>query len=112
MICHKLQPLCVASKFFKPSLLKKALLQSLDVIDPIDSWVITFDLDKSKPRFPLLVTFHIPIIIHNLDVHRCIIDEGASTCVMYSFIWKNLGSIELTPYTISLKDYDGRPSKP
>jgi len=31
---------------------------------------------------------------------------------MSSFIWKKLGSLELTLSTISLKAYDGRPSKP
>jgi len=90
----------------------KALLQSLGAIDPVDSRLIAFDLDKSEPRLPSSVAFHIPVTIRNLNVHRCIIDEGASTCIMSSFVWKKLGSPKLTPSTISLKAYDDCPSKP
>jgi len=39
------------------------------------------------------------------------IDEGVCTCVMSSFVWKKLGSLEIILSTISLKDYDVRPSK-
>jgi hypothetical protein len=44
--------------------------------------------------------------------HRCIIDEGASTCIMSKTVWQKLGSPELTPSAITLRAYDGRPSSP
>ena len=71
---------------------KNDLLQSLGAIDPVDSQLIAFDLDKSKPRLPSSIAFHILVTIRNLKVHRCIIDEGAPTCVMSYFFWNKLGS--------------------
>jgi hypothetical protein len=59
-----------------------------------------------------LVAFQIPVKIQNIMVHRCIIDEGASTCIMSKIVWKKLGSPELIPSTITLRAYDGRPSSP
>jgi hypothetical protein len=47
-----------------------------------------------------------------MTVHQCIIDEGASTCIMSKVVWKKHGSPELVPSTIILRAYDGRPSSP
>jgi hypothetical protein len=46
----------------------------------------------------------------NITIHRCIIDEGASTCIMSKSVWKKLGSPELIPSAITLRAYDGQPS--
>jgi hypothetical protein len=43
-------------------------------------------------------------------VHQCIINEGASTCIMSKTVWQKLGSPDLVPSTITLRAYDGRPS--
>lgn len=85
----------------------KALLQSSGAIDPIYARLIAFDLEKSEPDLPSSVSFHIPVVIRNLNIHQCIINEGASTCVMSYFIWKRLDSLDLTLSTILLKSYDG-----
>jgi hypothetical protein len=53
-----------------------------------------------------------PVKIQNIKVHRCIIDEGASTCIVSKTVWKKLGSSELVPSVITLRSYDGRPSSP
>jgi hypothetical protein len=45
-------------------------------------------------------------------VHRCIIDEGASTCIMSKIVLQKLGSPEIVLPTITLRSYDGRPSSP
>jgi hypothetical protein len=45
-------------------------------------------------------------------VHQCIIDEGASTCIMSKIVWQKLGSPELIPSTITLRSYSERPSSP
>ena len=40
-------------------------------------------------------------------IHRTVIDEGASTCVMSQACWLNLGSPTLTLPSNSLKAFDG-----
>ena len=87
---------------------RKALLFSLGVIDPFDSRLITFDLDQGEPRMPPTFFFQIPVSIWNLVVHQCIIDEGASTCLMSTFVWKKIGSPNLQP---ALCAYDGHSTK-
>jgi hypothetical protein len=90
----------------------KSLLSSLGAVDPADTRLITFDLDSGEPCLPTLVAFQIPVKIQNITVHRCIIDEGASTCIMSKTVWHKLGSPELIPSTITLRAYDGQPSSP
>jgi hypothetical protein len=90
----------------------KSLLSTLGGVNPADTRLITFDLDSGEPRLPTLVAFQIPINIQNIIVHRCIIDEGASTCIMSKIVRQKLGSPELVPSSIKLRVYDGRPSSP
>jgi hypothetical protein len=89
---------------------QKSLLFSLGAVDPADTRLITFDLDNGEPHLPTLITFQIPVKIWNIIVHRCIIDEGASTCIMSKTVWQNLGSPELIPSAVTLRAYDDRPS--
>jgi hypothetical protein len=91
---------------------RKSLLSTLGAVDPADTRLITFDLDSGEPRLPALIAFQIPVKIRNITVHRCIIDEGASTCIMSKTVWQKLGSPELIPSAITLRAYDGRPSSP
>jgi hypothetical protein len=58
---------------------RKSLLSALGAVDPADTRLITFDLDSCEPRLPATVAIQIPVKIRNITVHRCIIDEGAST---------------------------------
>ena len=78
----------------------------LGVIDPSDSGLITFDLDQGEPRMPSSISFQVLVTIHNLDIHQCIIDEGASTCVMPTFVWQKLRSPTLQPSTTTLHAND------
>jgi hypothetical protein len=80
----------------------KSLLSTLGAVDLADTRLITFDLDSSEPRLPALVAIQIPMKIWNITVHRCIIDEGASTCIMSKIVWQKIGSPELIPSTITL----------
>ena len=41
------------------------------------------------------------------NVHRTIIDEGESTCIMSMSFWKTLGSPPLSRSPTTLKDFDG-----
>ena len=60
---------------------------------------------------PSTIAFQIPVSIWNLVVHRCIVDEGASTCVMYTLVWQKLGSPILQSSSMTLRAYDGHPTK-
>ena len=84
----------------------------LGAIDPADSRLIAFDLDKSTLRLPSMVAFQIPMSVQNITIHQCIIDEGASTCLMSNNVWQKLGTPELKPSDITLREYDGHPSSP
>ncbi|MCY6488468.1 retropepsin-like aspartic protease, partial [Actinobacillus pleuropneumoniae] len=48
----------------------------------------------------------------NKTVHRTIIDEGASTCIMSMSCWKTLGSPTLSRSATTLKAFDGRTYTP
>jgi hypothetical protein len=91
---------------------RKSLLSAMGAVDPADTRLITFDLDNCEPRLPAVVTIQIPVKIRNITVHRCIIDEGASTCIMSKSVWQKLGSPELLPSAIMLQAYDGRSASP
>ena len=83
----------------------------MDAIDPADDQLIVFDARQSDhPPLPPSVAFQIPVKIQNANVSRCIIDEGASTCVMSASVWRQLGSHELAPSTITLRAWDGHAS--
>jgi hypothetical protein len=84
----------------------------LGEFNPVDSQLITFDIDSGEPHLPTLVAFQIPVKIQNFTVHHCIIDEGVSACIMSKAVWNKLVSPKLIPFTITLKPYDGCPSSP
>jgi hypothetical protein len=71
---------------------RKSLLSTMGVVDPADTQLITFELDSYEPRLPTAVAIQIPVKIQNITVHQCIIDEGASTCIMSKIVWQKLGS--------------------
>jgi hypothetical protein len=91
---------------------QKSLFSTLGAVDPTDTRLITFDLDRGEPHLPALVTFQIPVKIRNMTIHRCINDEGASTCIMSKIVWHKIGSPKLIPSAITLRAYDGCPSSP
>ena len=85
----------------------------MGAVDPADDQMIVFDASQSDhPPLPASVAFQIPVKIQNANVSRCIIDEEASTCVMSASVWKQLGSPELAPSTITLRAWDGHASQP
>jgi len=58
---------------------RKSLLSALGVVNPYESQIITFYLNKLEPKLPSLFTFHIPVTFKNVSIHQCIIDVGEST---------------------------------
>ena len=85
----------------------------MGVVYPVDDQLIFFDAHQLEhPPLPPSVAFQIPVKIRNANVSQCIIDEGASTCVMSASVWKQLGSPELAPSMITLQTWDGHASHP
>ena len=89
----------------------KALLATLGAVDRSESKLITFNTENRELHMPSTIAFQIPVSIQNLVVHRCIVDEGASMCIMSTLVWKKLGSPILQPSSTTLWDYDGHPTK-
>ena len=65
---------------------QKSLLAALGVLDPSNSNLITFDIDNGDIGMPSTIAFQILVSIQNLVVHWCIVDEGASTCIMSTLV--------------------------
>ena len=42
---------------------QKASLDAIDVVDPYDSKLITFDIENGEPRMPSTIAFQIPVSI-------------------------------------------------
>ena len=91
---------------------QKSLLSAIGGIDPANSSLLSFDLDNFVPRLPHQITLVIQVGINDLNIHRAIVDEGASTYVMSSAGWKAIGSPALTLSPNSLEAFYGRESKP
>jgi hypothetical protein len=91
---------------------RKYLILSLGSVEPTDTQLITFDLYSGETCLPTLVAFQIPVKVRKIIVHRCIIDEGASTCIMSKLVWEKLESPEIVPSAITLRAYNDRPSSP
>ena len=81
----------------------EALLSAMGAVDRANDQFNFFDAHQLEPP-PLLasIAFQILVKIQITHVSRCIIDEGASTCVMSTSVWKQLGSPKLAPSTITL----------
>jgi len=86
---------------------QKALLSAIGGIDPEDSMLAIFNMDKCKPPLSHQLTFQVHITSKGNDIHRTIIDEGASTYVMSASCWLALGSPTLSPLSNSLKAFNG-----
>jgi len=62
---------------------QKSLLSDIGGIDPADSILICFGLENHVPRLPHQISFLIQFIINEKTIHITVIDEGASTCIMF-----------------------------
>lgn len=91
---------------------RKSLLSTIGGIDPANSDLISFDLKGFTPRLPHQVAFVIQVIINGKTIHRTVIDEGASTCIMSVACWKAIGSPTLSQSPTTLEAFDGRESRP
>jgi hypothetical protein len=89
---------------------QKALLKAIGGINPTDMNLIIFDLEDHIPRIPHQLAFQ--VIVETKNIFRTVVDEGASTCVMYVTCWKSIGSPYLTESHNTLKYFNGTGYKP
>jgi hypothetical protein len=76
-------------------------------VDPEASNMIMFNMDYFKPRLSHHLAFQIQAMVHGKNIHCTVLDEGASTCVMYLSYWRAIGSLELNQSPTTLKAFDG-----
>ena len=101
-----------ALEFLQSCPSQRKALSAIGGIDPADSSIITFDLENFTPRLPHQIALVIQVGINSINIHRAVVDEGASTCVMSSACWKAIGSQALSSSPNALEAFDGRESKP
>jgi hypothetical protein len=86
---------------------RRILLATIGAFDPESSNNLTFNLDDHQPRLSHQLAFQIDVVFHNQQIHRTILDEGASTCVMSLACWKGLKSPALNKSPMMLRTFDG-----
>ena len=67
--------------------------------------------DLVEPRLPSAAPFQIRVEVNSTNIYRCIVDEGASTSILSSSVWKVLGSPELVSSSHELLAFDRCPSE-
>jgi hypothetical protein len=87
---------------------RRTLLDAIGTVDPESSNNIMFNLDNYTSRLSHQLAFQIDVVVHNQQIHRTILDEGASTCVMSLACWKGLKSPTLNKSPMMLRAFDGR----
>jgi hypothetical protein len=91
---------------------KRALLKAIGGIDPTYTNLIVFDLEDHIPRLPPQLAFQIQVVVSDKNICRTVIDEGASTCVMYFTCCKDIGSPPLNESKNTLRAFNGSGFKP
>jgi hypothetical protein len=86
----------------------RMLLAAIGVVDPESSNHIMFNLDNYVSRLSHQLAFQVDVVVHNQQIHRTILDEGASTCVKSLVCWKGLKSPALNKSPTMLRAFDGR----
>jgi hypothetical protein len=66
------------------------------ITPPPSPRMVSFDWnDLVEPHLPSSATFQLKVQVNSTNIYRCIVDEGSSTSILSSSIWKVLGSLEL-----------------
>jgi hypothetical protein len=86
----------------------RTLLATISTFDPESSNNITFNLDIFTSWLSHQLSFQIDVVVHNQQIHRTILDEGASTCVMPLACCKILKSPTLNKSPTMLHAFDRR----
>jgi len=72
----------------------------------MDSNLVAFNHKGYDPELPAQFAFLIQLKALNKTIHRTIIDEGTSTCIMSMSCWKTLGSPPFSRSSMMLKAFD------
>jgi len=91
---------------------RQALLTTIGAFEKSSTGLITFDTETHKTGLPSHVTFQIKVSSKGTNIHKIVINEEASTCVMSLTCWKALKCPELVPSSQLLKAFDGHTFKP
>jgi hypothetical protein len=74
--------------------------------------MVSFDWnDLFEPCLPSSAPFQIRVEFNSTNIYRCIVDEGSSTSILSSSVWKLLGSLELVSTLHELLAFDRCPSE-
>ena len=87
---------------------QKNLLTTLGSLDPDNTNLIHFNVDNYNSRLPHILSFQIITKLVRKKVFRTILDEGASTSILFLSYCKAIGSPKLVTSPMTLKDFDGR----
>jgi hypothetical protein len=87
---------------------RRTLLATIGIFDLESSNHIMFNLDNYTSRLSHQPAFQVDVVVHNQQIHRTILDEGASTCVMSLSCWKGLKSPTLNKSPMMLHSFDGK----
>jgi hypothetical protein len=69
--------------------------------------MVSFDWnDLAEPHIPSFAPFQIRVESNSENIYRCIVDEGASTSILSSSSWKDLGSPNLVSASHGILDFD------
>jgi hypothetical protein len=74
---------------------RRMLLSSIGIVDLASSNHIMFNLENYTSRLSHQFAFQVDVVVHSQEIHRTILDEGASNCVMSLACWKSLKSLAL-----------------
>jgi len=73
--------------------------------------MVSFDWnDLVEPRLPSSAPFLIRVEVNSTKNDQCIVDEGASTSILSSLVWKVFGSLEIVSTSHEMLDFDRCPS--
>jgi len=84
---------------------RNSLLSAIGGIDPADSDLITFDLGSYTLRLPHQIAFLIQVIFNSKMIHRTVIVEGASTCIMSIAYWESYWFFGVEPVSHNLGSF-------
>jgi hypothetical protein len=90
----------------------RTMLSAIGDMDPDESNLITFNMDYFKEKVSHHLAFQIQVLVGGKNIHRTILDEGASTNIMYFPCWRALGSPILTTSPTTLKSFNGHGFQP
>ena len=90
----------------------KSLQTALGALDPDNTNLIHFNVENYKSILPHQLAFQIASRVVGRKVHQIVLDEGASTLVLYISCWRAIGSPELTKSPMNLKAFDGQGFQP